>query len=66
MGAWHVLVPRAVPESLGIIIPIEPGTTPSAQALDLPVQLDALPLFAGDGVLAGMGVEVHCCATFEK
>ena len=60
MATCHALVQRVVPESLGIV-PLLPGSSSLAPTLDPPAQLDALPLYADDGGVAGEQSEVLRC-----
>ena len=57
MTACHALVQRILLEVAGII-PRDLGTSAVGVVMDPPANLDICPMFADDGVIAGMADEV--------
>jgi hypothetical protein len=57
IAACHAMVQRAVPESLGLV-ELAAGTTHLLPVMQPPANLDAVALFADDGIIAGCQQEV--------
>ena len=57
MAACHAMVQRILLEAVGIV-PVDPDTTPVATVMTPPADLDMIPMFADDCIIAGKASEV--------